>query len=470
MMMGLHGRRRSARLRGQPAFIWDDLCRAGWRLASCYEALCVQTSSNPAWAQLIQLIPIVTRATGNSLLNGLLFSCTLAAAACSSSTARSSGSGNCVDTGAAAMAQGADAGSLKSFRAPSDPGAQGMWFTASGEVLALGGYSFPPASADSVVFVDGWELHFDRILVTLDNITLSENPDLNPGDQSQTGSVVARIKGPWAIDLHQGGPLQGKGGSDEQATPIVALWGQNANGCAAFDLTQRYAFNFDAVPATANAMNVNLDANAQADYANMIAEQYTVLYVGTASWNAAGADCKPASPEFARLPTTVDFQLGFKSPTRYGNCQNPDNDPAEPLSHNEEHQRGIYAFANKASIAQLTIHTDHPFWDSLVHDSPMHFDQIAARYTGVKGTPKARVEDFAGVDYTYFTDTDGNALPWRNCRGLLYTPPDNFTMHFDPQGHSLVDYQTFMVYNQSTQGHLNSDGLCWIDRHYPSPY
>jgi hypothetical protein len=391
--------------------------------------------------------------------------------ACSSSTTKSSDSSNCVDTGATAQDRVGDTVSLRAFRAPNDPGAQGIWFTASGEVLALGGYVFPPADGNGVAFVDGWELHFDRLLVTVDNIALFENPDLNPGDQSQTGSEVAHVRGPWAIDLHQGGPLQGKGGSDERATPIAALWGQNANGCAPFDLTQRYAFSFDVIPATTDAMNVNLDADAEVDYAYMIAKQYTVLYVGTASWKAAaaGVDCRPADAEFNQLPKNVDFRLGFKSPTNYANCQNPDNDPAEPLSHNEEHQRGIYAFANKTAIAQLTVHTDHPFWDSPVHDASLHFDQIAARYAGVSVTPTASVEDFAGVDYTHFTDSAGNALPWRNCLGSLYTPPDSFTMHFDPQGHSLVDYEAFMTYNQSTQGHLNSDGLCSVNRHYASP-
>jgi hypothetical protein len=33
----------------------------------------------------------------------------------------------------------------------------------------------------------------------------------------------------------------------------------------------------------------------------------------------------------------------------------------------------------------------------------------------------------------------------------------------------LQDYYTYSTYNQSTQGHLNSDGLCYVDRHYPSP-
>jgi hypothetical protein len=31
------------------------------------------------------------------------------------------------------------------------------------------------------------------------------------------------------------------------------------------------------------------------------------------------------------------------------------------------------------------------------------------------------------------------------------------------------DYADYLTYNQSTQGHLNSDGLCFVSRNYPSP-
>jgi hypothetical protein len=52
-------------------------------------------------------------------------------------------------------------------------------------------------------------------------------------------------------------------------------------------------------------------------------------------------------------------------------------------------------------------------------------------------------------------------------------------MRFDPQSvaHAvggdprtgLRDYYDFATYNQSTQGHLNSDGLCFVRRNYQSP-
>ena len=66
-------------------------------------------------------------------------------------------------------------------------------FSASGEELALGGYGFPPADADAARFVDGWEVRFTKVIAVFDQVTLSENPDLSPTDQSKTGKKVAEI-------------------------------------------------------------------------------------------------------------------------------------------------------------------------------------------------------------------------------------------------------------------------------------
>ena len=213
-------------------------------------------------------------------------------------------------------------------------------FTASGEVLALGGYGFPPASADDPAFVDGWELKFDELLVTFQNITLSENPDKVPTDQSQVDAPVAQLSGPFAVDLHKGGPLMGKGGADEQAVPIAALMNQNLNGYKPFDPTRRYGFGFDLVPAALGTTNINLDAQAQKDYGLMIASGWTVLYVGTATFKGTGCTSTNPAYDFTKLPKVVKFKLGFASPTTYVNCQNPDNDPADPFG-SEEHQRGV---------------------------------------------------------------------------------------------------------------------------------
>ncbi|HVR61805.1 MAG TPA: hypothetical protein VMU50_07880, partial [Polyangia bacterium] len=288
---------------------------------------------------------------------------------------------------------------LAAFTPPADPGPGGVLFAASGEVLALTGYSFPPASADAPAFVDGWDVHFTRLLVTLDNITLSQGPNARPGDQSCTEPTVARVTGPWAVDLSHADPmnLPGKGGPGEQAVPIAALATQNfpAGNTAAFDTsgTTPYAFGFDTVPATASAMNVNIDGAGLADYQTMIDDGCTVLYAGTATFKGTTCTCPTAADPnnacdaatYAGWPAMgqgVPFHLCFKAPTTYVNCQNPDNDPAKPLA-GEEHERGIFFKKGESVIAQVTIHTDHPFWDSVLHDSPAHFDQYAALVAGL---------------------------------------------------------------------------------------
>jgi hypothetical protein len=95
--------------------------------------------------------------------------------------------------------------------------------------------------------------------------------------------------------------------------------------------------------------------------------------------------------------------------------------------------------------------------------------------------PQVDLELTRGVDYTQVKDALGNQMAWRSC-----TTPDTSIhapfagpMAFDAQSvpHApgqdactgLRDYHDFSTYNQSTQGHLNSDGLCYVVRHFPSP-
>ncbi len=394
-------------------------------------------------------------------------------------------------------AQACDAGptngALAAFTPPSDPGGGGILFAASGEVLALTGYPFPPVSSGDPAFVDGWDVKFDRLLITVDKITLAQNPDTNPGDESKQGAVVAEVDGPWAIDLSHSDPgnLPGKGGGGEQAVPFAALSKQNKNGNASFATDgTRYAFGFDLIAATATTCdgrataNVNLDAAAQSDYAQMITNGCVVYYAGTATFNGALGPIPTCNndPIYATWPKQVKFALCFKSPTSYVNCQNPDNDPAAGLG-TEEHERGVAFLANQSVIGQVTVHTDHPFWDSVLHDSPAHFDQFAARLAGQAdaGTQTATLELTQGVDYTAYTDALNKPLQWRYC----IDPPTDVhpkltgVMSFDPQSiphangndpsSGLRDYADFSTYNQSTQGHLNSDGLCFVRRNYASP-
>jgi hypothetical protein len=354
--------------------------------------------------------------------------------------------------------------------------------TASGEVLALRGYDFPPASPDDPAFADGWEMRFDKMIVVFGDVTLSENPDTMPSDQSKTGKLVAASSGPWAVDLHRGGPLAGKAGSGEQALAIDTIVDQNMNGGEPFDATQTYAFGFRSLGASPQAQVLNFDAN-DADYLAMVQNGWSVLYVGTATWKGSAANpaCTTTNSayDFSKLPQVVRFRFGFTTnPTAYINCQNPDNDPAASVNM-EEHKRGIQ-IPSEGAIAQVTFHSDHPFWESFVHDSPAHFDQLAALAKKQSdGSFLVTLDDTVGVNYRSFTDAEKNPLPWRAC-APGYTPPnsaaqmgfDSLSISFNPSGdpHQVMrDYHDYMQYNQSTQGHLNSDGLCFVRRGYPSP-
>ncbi|HEX3482440.1 MAG TPA: hypothetical protein VHT91_45810 [Kofleriaceae bacterium] len=391
-------------------------------------------------------------------------------------------------------------GMLTDLGVPCDPGGNGVLLTASGEGFAKDGYAFPPANPDDVYFVDGWALTYDRILTTFDHITLSRGPDKVPTDQSKcddgkggtilcgTGSsVLAEVDGPFAIDLHKGGSLADADGVANDAAPFAAFTGLNKQGNTAFDPTTKYAFGFEVVKATTSAHNINLDAADLADYATMVTMGYTTLLVGTATWQGnnngtlpGGCTQTAVTPpyDFSVLPTTIKFKFGLIAPTVYRNAQNPDL-TGNP-NPNEEHPRGIQTAANQATIAQATFHIDHAFWESFVHDSPAHFDSFAARYVGVTPTPVATLEDYKGYSFKPFVDHLGHPLPFRSCvDATAYTPPGTGAMTFDtltipvnPTGDpamAIRDFYDYTTYNHSTFGHLNADGLSFVDRQYPSP-
>ncbi len=194
----------------------------------------------------------------------------------------------------------------------------------SGEDIAREGIAFPEGS--EVTIVDGWEIELSHVLVTIGNVTLSENPDLVPSDQSRTGSVVATAAGPWAVDLHAPGSIPAAGG-EGLATPLTSIENQTERDGRPFAADERYAFGYDIVAASADAQLVNFadDAEAMSAYADMIDSGATVLYVGNATFR--GRDCQTSDEayDFAKIPEKVQFRLAFQTPTSFINCQNQDN-------------------------------------------------------------------------------------------------------------------------------------------------
>jgi hypothetical protein len=332
-------------------------------------------------------------------------------------------------------------------------------FTASGGAQAVNGYDFPPTDGR---FVDGWEVRFDRVLVTVDKLTVSGDPE-----SPTPGAVVAEMDGPWAIDLSKQGSAAGKNGDPETAVPISILYDQIGNNGHPFDITKRYGFGYDLVAASASANMLNLDAPAQLDYADMIKSGDAVLYVGTATWkgddpsNTAG--CTTSAPFVAPLPRVVKFKLGFATPATYDRCQNPDFDGAG--TNGAAHPGGLNVQAGSQTVAQISLRNDQPFWQSLLQESAAHFDPIAARATcDASGSCTVTTDDLKGQSYTAFTDKTGNPLPWRNCVGAAFSPPPGAQMRFADAIPGVADYRDYVITNQSGQGQLNAGGACTVTR------
>jgi hypothetical protein len=363
-----------------------------------------------------------------------------------------------------------------SCAADHDAGGGSVDVQISGERAATDGFAFP--SGSDVTFVDGWELRFTHVLVTVSDVTLSEGPDRAPADQSQTGAPVAKLAGPWAVELAVPGSVPAAGG-EGSAVPLARFTAKNLQHDEPFASDERYAFGYRVVRAAATALRVNFadDSDAEALYARMIAHGYTVLYAGTATYRGEGCVTSELPYDFTRLPTSVPFELGFVTPTSYENCQNQENqgDPFE----GEEYQRGIGVLANRAALAQITLHLEHPFFSDTVHDSPVYFDQMAASLAGAPPDTLLESERFAAVDPTAFADGAGHALPWRQCLAGQELPASR--QRAFGVGHVLVDragdphdafrsYLDLVSYLVSTQGHLNGgEGLCYVNRSYPSP-
>jgi hypothetical protein len=357
----------------------------------------------------------------------------------------------------------------------------------SGEGSSAPVFAFPPASEDEPAFVDGWEVKFDRILTTVEAISLSDNPDTSPTDQSQTGPVLTEAKGPWAVDLNKPGApsdIHPATRALEQGAAAAEAEGKNpaaqrlarftsVQGDRPLDPSTRYAFGFEVITAAASAKKTNVDPATDPDYAEMVQKGIAMLYVGTATFK--GTDCKSSDPsyDFSTLPKTVKFRFGFKTPTKYINCQN--TDLKGKAFDGEEAQRGIQVTRLGTTLAQMTFHLDHPFWNTVDHDAAeMYFDQMAA-VANADGV--VVLDDLAKLDLTSFKDKNGKELPWRSC--IASKPPKSGTRAFDT-GSVTVDpnaapetalrnYADYVAYQQSTQGHLNADGLCAVQRKFAAP-
>lgn len=343
-----------------------------------------------------------------------------------------------------------------------DPGPLGFVVTVSGEDLSVNGYPWTkgqPSQGDPPQLVDGWALRFDRILVTVGKIRLNADPDKDPNDRTVLGPLVAEDPGPYAVDVVKGGTIVGKSGSpDEKTVAITSFVGDGK-----LDPTQRYAFSYSLLPASGTAKNVNLDAAAQALYEEAKAKGWAMVFQGTATFSG---DAPPMATPFAKMPREVNFTLGLANPSTYVNCSNTDL-----MQVGGEFPRGVQPNATRSTIVQITLHTDHLFWDELnVEGTPLHFDPFAAvASTYGTGQPSGEVtsDALASLDVTGFRTKDGESLPWRSLVPDYAAPAGQ--MNYKTNGTTLVPAGSFLSYlahSAAAGGHMNADGECFVKKDF----
>lgn len=341
----------------------------------------------------------------------------------------------------------------------------GFQITVSGEDLAVSGYDWKlgaSANDDPPPFVDGWSIEFTHVIVTVANLKLNENPDLDQGDPTKLGAEVASVAGPFAVDAHIGGPITGKSGSADEKTVQIATIPKKKDG-GDFDPKARYAFSYDLVASTTNATQVNLDAEGKTLYADMVTKGYSMMLAGKATFKG------PAQSDdvFKKMPPSVKFTLGLKNPSSYINCRNTDLQEV-----GGEFPRGLQAVSGASTVAQITIHTDHAFWSKLnVEGTELHFDPIAGA-ASTYGAPSpaegtVTIDDLANVDVTGFKVKGGVNLPDRSLVAD-YTAQAG-QLKYDPNGTTFSkanSYAAYLSYSAASGGHLNADGECEVKNNF----
>ena len=361
------------------------------------------------------------------------------------------------------------------------PNSLGVTF--SGETLSINGLPFSPVSQGDPYFVDGWSLSFDRYLFVVGNVRLNEDP-LKDSTWQDMGTQVAIKPGPFVMDGHKASGFVGKDGV-EPASGIF-LWTQKDDGTA-FDTGKRYAFSYDIVQAAYPATNVNLDSAGVAAYDKMVKNHWSKYVEGTATYVGTGTYNNPADPNaahaqtnFAALPTTVHFSFGWDDHGSLLNCVNADLGAEDDLSN-----RGVQTNPSSMAIAQITMHSDHLFWDTLeVEGEPLRFDPIAA-WAPTDGVTVFDLNKGFTQQKLATVFQDGTPIPDRgpyqpnpnptNAGPQFQTDMGNgFQVVMNPNGVSTVnarDYRTFMMFSVQSQAHLNAQGLCYVVGQHPSdPY
>jgi hypothetical protein len=213
--------------------------------------------------------------------------------------------------------------------------------------------------------------------------------------------------------------------------------------------------------------------------------EFTADYVGTCDCPDT-TTCAVVNPttgksiqqEFDALPQHVHFSFGWDDHTSSLNCINPFNGDMDEAN---LANRGVQPDTDGAVFAQVTIHTDHVFWDMLKHEgAPLRMDPLAA-WVPAGSTTTFDLGTLADKPFDPVSFADGTPIPDRglcqNVPQMGYTATDqanpnaiSLNLNGVPSS-NIKGLADFMAFSAQSQTHLNANGLCYIiGQNAPDPW
>ncbi|MDI1428728.1 hypothetical protein [Polyangium sorediatum] len=246
---------------------------------------------------------------------------------------------------------------------------------------------------EAIAFADGWTVQFSKVLVSFGAL------DVRGAD----GAVAIESKERWVADLHAG----------DASLPVFE--GIEARRW------DRFRYEIAAPDASAVALGGVAEAEVQA----MIDGKFNYWLEGTAT----------------KAGDTYTFAWGLANPTRNANCTN-----------GLDGTDGVVIRSNTTTEAEITIHLDHLFWDTLgTEEASLRFDALAA----AAGTDKEiLLEDLATQKLSDLKGLDGMPLVDAEDKPIVYNPG---SVPLASQ-----DLLSFLLASSASMGHLNGEGLCTV--------
>lgn len=271
-------------------------------------------------------------------------------------------------------------------------GAGALAVRITGEDAAKTGF---PAEEDgeSIAFVDGWSLQFSKFLVSFGAINV----------QGADGKVGVNSTDRYVADLHA---------ADASLPEFEGLAARR---------WERFSYEITPPDATTKVLGTVEDSFVQ----TMIAGKYNYWVEGTAT---KGAE-------------SVEFAWGIANATKNANCTN-----------GLDNTEGIVIRSNATTEAEITIHVEHLFWDTLGSESAsLRFDAMAA----VAGADKkVTTDEIASQALSDLKDASG--MPLKDGAGMPVV--------YNPGSVQLPtsDLLAFLQASSASMAHLNGEGLCTI--------